>query len=292
MRHHYVPQFLLAAWAEGAADWRLEVFRLDLPNLPTSRHAPRYTAFEDNLYALTRPVVAGMRQQAVETLVLRRVDEMAANVRRKMIAQGLASLAPDERMDWARFLMSLRVRQPAMVAYLRTEAEQGLRESLRSNPIDYEELAGRSDPPSLEVWTEDRFPGLIENFGLSFFHELVDNAEIGTLLMNMRWWLWDLSDQPHDLLLADDPCIISSAIRDPNVMLALPISPRKLFAATRGDDVAGTLRRLPRRTIAMRVNESSANQARVRIYSRDGSPRRFVENRLAHRRATEMQRNV
>jgi hypothetical protein len=51
MRHHYVPQFLLRAWAETMPDKKVEIHRLDRPDLPSSRHSPKYTAYEENLYA-------------------------------------------------------------------------------------------------------------------------------------------------------------------------------------------------------------------------------------------------
>ena len=115
MRHHYVPQFLLRAWAETQPDKKVEIFRLDQPGLPSSRRAPKYTAYEEDLYALSMPVVAGMEQQAVEKHLLRRIDGLAAGVLRRLMTKGFAGLTLEDRCDWARFLMSLRLRQPEMV---------------------------------------------------------------------------------------------------------------------------------------------------------------------------------
>jgi hypothetical protein len=52
MRHHYVPEFLLRSWSETTADKKVEVFRLDLNDLPSNRHVPKYTGYEHDLYAL------------------------------------------------------------------------------------------------------------------------------------------------------------------------------------------------------------------------------------------------
>lgn len=153
MRHHYVPQFLLRAWAKSAPDHKIETFRLDLPHLPSSRHGPRHTAYEDNLYSLTKPNVAGMEQQAVEKHFLRHIDELAAGVLNKLIVTGFKELTPRDRSDWARFLMSLRLRQPAMVQQLRTESSEHLKASLADKPEEYDALAGIADPPTLEEWT-------------------------------------------------------------------------------------------------------------------------------------------
>jgi hypothetical protein len=104
----------------------VEVFRLDLPGLPSSRRTAKYTAYEDNLYALTMPVVAGMEQQAVEKRLLGRIDDLAAGVLRRLTTTSLAGLTSDDRCDWARFLMSLRLRQPAIIQQLRTESSEYL----------------------------------------------------------------------------------------------------------------------------------------------------------------------
>lgn len=291
MRHHYVPQFLLRAWAETMPDKKVETFRLSLPHLPSSRHAPKHTAYEENLYALTMPVVAGMEQQAVEKHLLRHIDELAAGVLRKLTTTGLAALTPDDRSDWARFLMSLRLRQPSIVQQLRTESSENLEASLIDTPEEYDAVAGTGNPPTLVEWTRMNYPGLIENFGMSFFHELVDNPKVGEKILRMKWWLWDFTREQNDLLLADHPCIFTKGIDDPDLVIALPIGPRKAFMATMTDRVATIMRRQCPKDLLMRMNESSLGQARVRIYARDTSPRRFICNRLVRRRSAE-QRGV
>ncbi len=187
-------------------------------------------------------------------------------------------------MDWARFLMSLRLRQPDIVEMLKRESTQYLKATLNEN---YEELAAPEDAPTLEEWTEQQYPGLIENFGLSFFHELVDNQEIGTKILKMKWWLWDFSEAPYDLLLSDHPCIFVHGLDDPDCVIALPIHPRKAFMATRSDEVAKIMRNQRQRDLAVRLNESSVNQARARIYACNESPRRFIKNRLAKKTERE-----
>jgi hypothetical protein len=217
MRHHYIPQFLLRSWAENTTDGKIEVFRLDLKHIPSSRLTPKHTGYEENLYALTRPIVAGMDQQAVEKQFLRHVDNLGARVRQKLDGEGLRALTLDDRTDWARFIMSLRIRQPNVVEMLRNMATDRFRETIKTRPEEYEELAGVDDPPTLEEWTEKTFPGLIENFGLSIFHKLVDNPKIGDKILKMKWWVWDFSEVPYDLLIADHPCIFTTGIDDPGL---------------------------------------------------------------------------
>lgn len=279
MDHHYVPQFLLRGWAESSNDGRVEVFRLDLNHVPSSRKSPKSTGYEPDLYALSRDVVAGMDKQAIEKQFLRHVDNQGALVLQKLLDSGLHSLTSDDRICWARFLMSLRIRQPEIVRMLRDEAAHHLRDALSKQPEQYEELVELKDPPTLIDWTEKHYPGLIENVGLSFFHELVDNPTVGQKILQMRWWLWDFSNAPYELLLADHPCIFTAGIDDASLVICVPISPKKAFMTTQSQGVVDLMRQQQPKELAKRINEFSLTQARVRVYARDDSPARFIRNR-------------
>lgn len=284
MRHHFVPQFLLRAWANGSLDGKVEDIRLDLSGFPSSRRAPKSTGYKDDLYALSKPVVAGMEKQAIEKIFFMQVDNLAARAHQKLVEHGLRSLTTSERSDWVRFLMSLRVRQPDIVQKLKTESSQHLARTLGQQPEEYDEIAQSDDAPTLAEWTEQQFPGLIENFGLSFFHKIASNPEVGEKIFKMKWWLWNFENVSFDLLLADHPCIFTKGIDDPNLIIALPISPKQAFMATSSEDVAAMMRQQAPKHLALRLNESSLNQARARIYARNTSSRRFIQNR-AHLRS-------
>ncbi|MCP4242792.1 MAG: DUF4238 domain-containing protein, partial [bacterium] len=119
---------------------------------------------------------------------------------------------------------------------------------------------------------------------MSFFHELVNNPQVGEKILRMKWWLWDFTREKNSLLLADHPCIFTKGIDDADLVIALPIGPRKAFMATRSDRVATIMRRRRPKDLLMRINESSLGQARVRVYARDPLPRQFICNRLVGRR--------
>lgn len=277
MRHHYIPEFLQKPWAENTHDGMLEVFRLDLDELISNRHPTKSIGHEADLYALSKDVVAGMEKQAVEKQFLQHVDNYGARVRDKLLENH--KLNHEDRNDWTRFLMSLRLRQPSIVQMLKIDADAHLRATLADRPEIYKELAGLEDPLTLEAWSEKNFPGLIENFGLSFFQELIDNPNIGNKILRTKWWTLDFSGVSFDLLLSDNPCIFTAGIDDPNCILALPIAPKKAFMATNSENTAKLMKLQNPRDLAMRINEESLNQTQARIYARDKSPERFLRNR-------------
>lgn len=282
MRHHFVPQFLLAGWGKAAADERFEEFRLDLPGLPSRRRVPCY---QFDLYSLTRAKVAGLDRDAIETVLLKRIDNEAAKVRHKLVTKGLASLTPNERSYWVHFLTSLRVRQPEIVSKMRVDGADHLRRTLQSQPEQYEQLKGDGDPPKLESWVEDVYPGPIENFGMGIFKDVIFNDDVCQKLFRLRWWLYDFTKGKYDLLLSDNPSIWAGGIDAPDYALVLPISPRLAFLATRSETSGPTHPQPHTDFAAIRLNHASVLQTRARLYSRTSKPRDFIEKCLALKKA-------
>ena len=283
MKHHFIPQFLLKAWASTTEDKKLEVFRLDLPHFPSSRRTPEYTGYEENLYTLTEPVVADVRQQSAETDFLQCVDSDGARVLHKLNTTGFTDLRPQDQVIWAYFIESLLFRTPDAISWLRDMARNILEASLNENPEEYDTIAETCDPHTLADFVEENFPGYIENFGIMSLGKLVCDQERVDKILRMRWWLLDFSGQKSHLLLADRPCIFTTNIDDPDLIIALPIGPWKAFMATKTDEVANTIGQRRRQDLLMKINESSLSQAKQRVYARDASPRRFIFNRLADR---------
>ena len=280
MRHHYVPKFLLKAWADTSSDGMIEVFRLDLPGLRSKRWAPKATGYEPDLYALTMSSVAGIDQQAVETEFLRHLDDSAAKVLHKLAATGFSDLSKGDRDTWVCFIMSLLSRTPESIALIQEVAHVHLNASLRDQPEEYDAIADASDPSTLTDWVEAHLPGLIENFGKMSLPEFIRNPVIGEKLLRMKWMLWDFSGQKNHLLLSDRPCIATAGMDDPNSVIALPIGPWKAFMAMKTDRVVSIMRRQDPKTLLMRMNESAVANAKVRIFGRNASSRRFIVNRF------------
>ena len=281
MKHHFVPELLLKSWSDTMTDKRIEVFRLDLPHLPSSRRGPKYTGYEENLYALTRPVVAGVDQQAVETNYLQRIDCEGARVIQNIGSNGLAALTPKDLVDWVFFMMSLRFRTPDAITTLRTEAPIVLKDSLDDRPEEYDAIADTFDPTTFVEYVEKIIPGYIENFGMMSLGKFICDQKYIQIILQMKWLLWDFSGQKNHLLLADRPCVFSTRIDNPDLIVALPINPWKAFVATKTDRVASILRQQQPKDLLMRLNESSLKQAKLRVYACNDSPRRFILNRLA-----------
>ena len=278
MRNHYVPQFLQRPWTDDK-DGKLEVYHIVTNGVHVTRKVPKGAGYKEDMLSLTRESIAGMGRHDIEEIVLKQVDNDAALIRDKLQARRLGDLSHEERCAWVRFIMSLRIRDPQIVSGLIADSDQELRRSLRDDHDEYGALADGEDPPSLEAWTERHFPGLIENFGLSFFHELLNDDKVGNKLLHLKWWVFDVSPASACLLLGDRPAIFFGGIDDPNFAVALPISPSHLFLATRGAALETGLPKTSPRDLASRVNDATVRQAASYVYGRDGRSLRFITNR-------------
>ncbi|MCY4420211.1 MAG: DUF4238 domain-containing protein [Gammaproteobacteria bacterium] len=124
------------------------------------------------------------------------------------------------------------------------------------------------------------FPGLLDNFGMMCLGHFTSTSKIGDKILRMNWGLCNFKDLKYHLLLADNPCIFTENIGHPDLMIMLPVTPRQTFIATNTNRVANIISEQHPKNLLMRINESSLNQARKRIYARDTSPRCFIFNRI------------
>ena len=285
MRHHYIPEFLLKRWAETTTDKKIEVFQLDIPKIPSKRRTPKHTGFELDLYALSRLQVAGLGKQHVETGILKPVDNDAAIALKKMLSGGLDSLTKTENVYWVIFLMSLRVRTPEFVNFLKSDEPKKFIATAIKNPEKYGISSEDPDPHAVREFVEKKEPGLTDNFGLVHFGDMITERDIAIGIGRMTWSLHHFKNQKHDLLLSDDPLIFTEkSIGHPDLIIMLPISPDKVFIATKTISATRWIRQHRDKDVLRYINEWSIFQAKKRIFACDKSQHKFVLNRRMNKR--------
>ena len=140
VRNHYVPQFLQRPWT-SEHDGTLQVFHVNETGVHSTRKPPKSTGYRDDMLALTRDTIGQRNKHEIEQVVLQQVDNDAALVRVKLHNGQLQALTHVERCAWVRFIMSIRIRDPAVVRDLVTQSDQELRRSLAENLNEYVQLA-------------------------------------------------------------------------------------------------------------------------------------------------------
>jgi hypothetical protein len=278
-KHHYLPVFYLNQWA--GSDGKLVRYHRPFRDVVASPITPANTGYEERLYRLE-----GYRPQftnAVEKEYMAKVvDDPAAKALKVILGDDYSKMKPEIAVNWTRFLMSLLFRTPHMVEHITKEAERNLRNNFQKNPEDYDSVRTDAHPPTLMGWVERYTPTLFTEAGKSFLPGIIDNPKVGNAILQMGWWTWTLDDQITfpDLLTSDSPVFMSHGLKYDSCVIALPISPRRAFFATRNSATFnGLIAHGPAR-VAKELNASMVNQAQKAVFGSSDRHLRFVENRL------------
>lgn len=264
-KQHFIPKFFLENWTDS--DGKCGFFRIDIPKLPYSRKFPKGQGFERGLYALK-----GVPEKAiniVEEKLFGAIDTNAAPVIDKLLGDTFRRPSAEE-LGWLTiFLASLEMRSPKNISKMKSM----MRSLLEDDPYLAEEIHRNTLEASwerVENSTPENLGSIILRTARIYQNEL------------KYWGVKDFTGGRKHLLLSDFPCIRTTGIGDPDVVLALPISPwRAVFGFKTRETQQFHLGSTPRGLLASRINESSLNRATDRVYSLNEEPRRFLTNRVA-----------
>lgn len=285
MKNHFIPQFLLQVWAEGASDGKLQSFKVDCPSgeVTLRRFAPAGTGYKDDLTTLSVENLQGMKRHDVEERFCQVLDNEAARIRKKLLIKGgIADLSDLEASRWSQFMFSLYYRQPSKVESIKRLSANQLIGELDSGEQEFQQirLKEKIEEATLLEFVKSTYPGIIENFGLTFLHELIGSSKANKKFMALKWGIYSFNNSKHELLLSDNPRLSAGPLEDGPCIVALPIAPQKAFLAFRGNDLEKSLWSITPTEFAVRLNASSVNQATSRVYARNKTPLRFIQNRL------------
>ena len=281
-RHHYLPVFYLTKWT--GEDGRLVRYHRPYDKALVSRLTPEHTGFEDGLYSLAG--VSAQSRQMIETDFFSPVDNDAAPVMERLITQGASKLDNEQRSFWTRFVMSLELRSPQSVAEVKSIADRNLRRAFeRLDGEMYLATKKEGDPDSPYDYALQQAPERLANTHKAFLPGLIDHEVIGQHIINMHWEVMDLAGAAHTLLTADRPYTSSHGLGNPACLLAVPLSPTRLFVAA--NDVA-QFRRLAAQKLTDTVRNMNTLMVKLAIqnvYGCTDDHLAFVEKRL--RRASD-----
>ena len=276
-KHHYLPVFYLSQWA--GADGKIVRYHRPHECVVAHRIAPKNTGYEPGLYRLDG-YASEQRNVIEKDFMAPVVDDLAAQALRVLIEREQAKLTTELRQAWTRFLMSLHVRHPGRVEQITQQAAVGLRQSLLDNPEEYEALRKAHDPPTLLEWVEQNAPVILDNFGKQLLPDIITHQPTGDALIRMRWWTVGVTQAMPDLLTSDRPLYLSHGVADARCFIALPLSPRFIFFATRDEDTFHRVMAQGIAPVTKSLNELLVTQAQKYVYAAHDRHLRFVENRL------------
>jgi hypothetical protein len=278
-RHHYVPQFLLRGWAING---RLVAYYFQAGSGKVIENAKAAVASSCQIRDLNTyfDVHVSQRDFPETGFFTPRVDTPAATTLQIMLEQGVRALRPEQRKDWARFLVSFAVRTPEALRELgprETKKAFALVEARAKGPPDAERKVSALIQASMQK--------LERNFPLNIAMDLSTDPEKLLAVDRMTWWVrrWSRSailigDRP--LLTfprAPHPCGIP--LDHPSCLIALPIAPNAVFFASANPKTRDKARKMTPSRITFAVNEETIWRSTC-IYASDKSLASFVIPRI------------
>ena len=205
------------------------------------------------------------------------VDTRGARVRDRLLTDNPQSLDLDERCDFARLLLSLEARRPAIVRRLRDSGARYLSDVIDGDSELQLEMAreGLAGTPS-ELAAEHGIS--LQDEALSGIQLLVDNPTISARLINMPWRVVRLGPCDGTLVLSDRPLIRLHGIEHPNAAWFLPLNSQTAFCAV--NDPREFDKATPQR-FAKQLNVASAGQAEKFVFCKDNTHTRWLPKYLA-----------
>jgi hypothetical protein len=278
-RHHFIPQFYLRAWARG--DGRLTWFYRPHSKVEAVSRYPKAVGFDTNLYAYEG--VPEDKRQILEKELFHPVDTHAAETHKLLLGGKLNALSNENRVHWARFLLSTQLRTPFGLQELKRLADQTLRANLGvKNDAEFNALRKLGDPETIYEWTQKYQPQVIENAHKQFLPGLIDHEDLGHYLINMQWATVGLAHASQSLLTADRPFVSTHGWKDPNAVLLFPLSPRCLFVATNSAVRTSQIASKPASPLVKTVNDMVVRTAFNHVFGNSEEHVLFIERRLRH----------
>jgi hypothetical protein len=240
-------------------------------------NAPVSMGFKYDLYALLH--VGEELKDWLEDNFFLLVDNEAAIAMREL-ASGNTNLELPLRNAWARFIMAMMFRTPDKIEFIREAYDREV-PNLRAELIAAynQEMAGRDPPPT----EEERAADIERAFSLGkgkLIQSVMDLPNVGTEILQMNWVVITVADGGRDFLTCDYPVYLSKGLQHDDAFFALPISPRKLFVASKSQAQLDRLSGWSKADLTQAVNKTSVEQARRYVYGTGKFERNFVNKYL------------
>jgi hypothetical protein len=155
---------------------------------------PEYTGYEDHLYTLQG--VPREQQAFLETNFFSPVDNAAAAAHQLLLEGKLNNLTNQQRVDWARFMVSMQHRSPHSLTELQNLTDHVMRSNLSFDGPDFADSVKSGTDQTMYEWTKQNHPHVMVEAHKRWLPGLIDHGTVGHYLANMVWGTLDVSSQP------------------------------------------------------------------------------------------------
>lgn len=275
--HHFIPAFMLREW-EGGVDQKLSAMRWLRGEISEHRYKARSVGVERHLYAI-RQSQPEPNQRLEKEYMTKHIDDPAALVHQAIVADGLARLTEEQQYSWTKLLVSLALRGPGAIQYVRAKGADALGAQFDLSPDDYLEERGREPEPTLRKYIEKHAPELLHDFGNVALPNVINTSFLNRKIFEAEWMTRRLSKKAQRLVIGDRPLTLFGAIAA-DFLLYVPVAPDLAFFAFNGRETGKRIRKKDEASLARDMNRGMVEQASVYVYGIDAAHKNLVARRL------------
>jgi hypothetical protein len=277
VQQHYVPEFLLKQW-HSSPDKKLTQFQWMRGTLLVERFTAKAVAKEPHLYS-QRTHEPTPNVSLERDFLGPHIDEPAAVVHKKILADGHEKLTDQERYEWSRFMLSLVVRTPEMIDFMRRTGRMMMASAMDEQPDGMLHIRKGDPKGSLREWAEENRPHIFEDVGVRTLPAVLTSPKLNHAILGSKWSTVSLAESTVDALIADNPVVYLGDIKD-GFSFMLPISPGTAFVvASHPKDTERALE-MKRTGLTKSVNRHLAKHARRYVYATGRQHEALIEKYL------------
>ncbi|MBB3019536.1 hypothetical protein FHR70_002601 [Microvirga lupini] len=224
-----------------------------------------------------------LERDAIERIFFGQIDTKGAIARNALIELGPSGINEEQRLDFARLIISLEARRPTNVDMLRMGARSFI-DLLDDNAEvrTHFEHQGISDRPS--SYFEQMNGSTIEDKILTVVQRLTDSPRAYGPLIEAHWQLLRLGSGDGSLLLADRPLVRYGTITSEDGVWLLPLAPKIVFLVSRNREALNQVERMSRFQVCRNLNIQSALQAERFVFSTNAQDSKWLGKYLGPRK--------
>ena len=178
-----------------------------------------------HLYSFRQP--GGLLDTSVERDFMGpHVDDPAAKLHAKILGNGIKSLDYEGRGYWAQFIVSMLLRLPRTMDYLRERAIKHLGDQLEEDP----EFARQYDPDTTtRQWVDKHYPEAYEEVAIRTLPMLIQSEKLIAAVTTGSWATRTLDARCPFTFVLGDRSLLYLGTLETRFLIVLPLSPRTAF---------------------------------------------------------------